>query len=75
MFAIGCGVSSPIETTLAFFGFSRYENNSLWRVISFDAPESKYHTSFDLGALRFNEFASCLFTKAEAPPASPDPSA
>jgi hypothetical protein len=41
----------------------------------FDALESRYHTSSELGAFRFTEFASCLVTKAKGPPAPPESSA
>jgi hypothetical protein len=64
-FEIGCGVPSPVETTPGFISFSRYENHSLRRVMWFDAPESKHHTAFELGAFCFTEFASCLVTKAD----------
>ena len=42
-------MSSPISTTHGCSGFSRYENHSSWLVVWFDAQESTYHTSSNLG--------------------------
>ena len=54
---------SPVSMTPGCSGFSKYEINSSWLVIWFDALESIYHTSFVFKMLFFIELVLCFITK------------
>ena len=65
--SITCGVLSPVSTTPGCSGFSRNENHPSWLVISLDAPETTYHTSFYLEVFFFIKLALCLIIEVQWP--------